>query len=97
MNSVRKLITYLFLAVFVFSQYGNPVLAIDALHSIDELPSMQEEGGLTELLIEKALYENHMPLETVITEDVSVSALVEERKMYIASEVSSEGASSLYR
>jgi hypothetical protein len=101
MISVRKYITYLVLATFIFSEYGSFAWANGPiLHSLDELPSMnsttsEPTDDLSDLITEKQVYEQVTPIETpevIIHEEltVSASALLEEREVYVAGRTSED-------
>ena len=76
------------------------VLAEEAFHSLDELPSMasapiESTDNLSDLIVEKQVYEHVVKNETpeaIIPEEliVSASTLLEERETYVAGRVSED-------
>ena len=100
MISIQKILTSCVLFTLLCTDYMPVVLAEEAFHSLDELPSMasapiESTDNLSDLIVEKQVYEHVVKNETpeaIIPEEliVSASTLLEEREMYVAGRVSED-------
>lgn len=100
MISIQKILTSCVLFTLLCTDYMPVVLAEEAFHSLDELPSMasapiESTDNLSDLIVEKQVYEHVVKNETpeaIIPEEliVSASTLLEERETYVAGRVSED-------
>lgn len=91
MTSVRKIISYIILITFSCTQTGAFVFAQEeVLHSLSELPSMQEEAIIKEEAPQvvspefKQILEEKQQFESIEPLSVIGNALLEERESFIA-------------
>ena len=94
MIAKQKIITSCLLVALLCTEYVPAALAEGgAVHSLDELPSIQTEESISNLIQEKKAFETTTaPTTQSISQEepmhLSASTLVEEREMYIAADVS---------